>query len=191
MNKKSKSDYNREYYEKNKESEKKRKLEWYYENKDKIDKEKQAERLKDWSKKNREHVKAYRDATKDKGNARRRELYAQEEDRRISARQKALEWSRANPEKRKAQRLRDYKISAEDFESMLEKQGGKCAICGYSSQEKLNFFPLIDHCHKTGKVRGILCLNCNHGLGQFKDSKERLARAILYLESSESEIVKP
>ena len=40
MNKKSKSDYNREYYEKNKESEKKRKLEWYYENKDKIDKEK-------------------------------------------------------------------------------------------------------------------------------------------------------
>ncbi|MEV4482794.1 endonuclease VII domain-containing protein [Micromonospora coxensis] len=55
------------------------------------------------------------------------------------------------------------------------EQGGVCAICGGEDPQHL------DHDHRTGWVRGILCFNCNGGLGQFRDSPTRLARAITYL----------
>ncbi|MFV2101507.1 endonuclease VII domain-containing protein [Micromonospora sp. LOL_024] len=58
---------------------------------------------------------------------------------------------------------------------MLAAQCGACAVCGDPNPEHL------DHDHRTGWVRGILCFNCNGGLGQFRDSPTRLARAITYL----------
>jgi Recombination endonuclease VII len=65
------------------------------------------------------------------------------------------------------------------IESMLEKQGGMCGLCGDKLQE--GRLQALDHDHQTGRVRDILCHSCNKGLGGFRDSPERLTKAILYL----------
>lgn len=63
-------------------------------------------------------------------------------------------------------------------------QGGLCAICGgdgfvMKGCHKMKL--VVDHCHETGVVRGLLCHNCNRGLGLFKDSETSLVEAIKYL----------
>jgi hypothetical protein len=68
---------------------------------------------------------------------------------------------------------------------MLERQGNKCALCrqdwhGFSTSK--GDLPHVDHCHRTGKVRGILCGNCNTALGRFGDDPGKLRAAIAYLE---------
>lgn len=70
---------------------------------------------------------------------------------------------------------RRYGIGEKEFQELLAEQGGVCAVCGAEDPQHL------DHDHRTGWVRGILCFNCNGGLGQFRDSPTRLARAITYL----------
>lgn len=80
-----------------------------------------------------------------------------------------------------------YGITAEDYLNMLESQQGVCAICkqasparsrrGVSEDRRLS----VDHCHETGKVRGLLCTKCNTGLGMFGDDTARLLSAIYYL----------
>ena len=80
--------------------------------------------------------------------------------------------------------LRRYGISLEDFEKMKKEQDGKCAICG-SPPGKRDL--AVDHDHKTGKVRALLCNGrCNRGLGLFRDDIEYLKSAILYLEKHSS-----
>jgi hypothetical protein len=68
---------------------------------------------------------------------------------------------------------------------MLELQNGVCAICGkeeYSKDRIGNIKQLcVDHDHTTGKIRGLLCNNCNRGLGFFQDSSEYLKSAIAFL----------
>ena len=73
---------------------------------------------------------------------------------------------------------RTYGISLEEYESLLESQDNVCKIC---KTEKIGKHLAVDHDHKTGKIRGILCENCNRGLGMFKDSPELLQNAIQYL----------
>lgn len=73
-----------------------------------------------------------------------------------------------------------YGITQEDYLEMLLNQGGVCAICG-----EAGVMLCIDHDHATGKIRGLLCAHCNHGLGKFKDRRDLLARASEYLERSE------
>lgn len=85
--------------------------------------------------------------------------------------------------KRKSQELKwRYGITLEEREQMIIEQNGKCAICGVHVDSKAH----TDHCHTTGKVRGILCTTCNRGLGYFKDSAEIIQNAIRYLEKHES-----
>lgn len=72
---------------------------------------------------------------------------------------------------------------------MLKNQGGVCAICGKpeTSTHKSGTMKslAVDHCHATGKVRGLLCSACNHGIGHLKDSKEIMRAAIKYIEEHE------
>ncbi len=72
---------------------------------------------------------------------------------------------------------RMYNITYDDFETLWIDQEYKCAICDSNISEKFN----VDHCHTSGKVRGILCWDCNIGLGKFKDKIINLERAIKYL----------
>jgi hypothetical protein len=71
-----------------------------------------------------------------------------------------------------------YGIGQVDFDEMLLLQGGVCAICGAGDPQH------VDHDHRTGRVRGILCFNCNGGLGQFRDDPAILAQAITYLKGT-------
>jgi hypothetical protein len=72
-----------------------------------------------------------------------------------------------------------YGLSTADYNAMLRRQNGACAICRQKSAERL----CVDHCHKTNRVRGLLCRKCNTGLGCFGDDPERIEAAIAYLQA--------
>lgn len=78
-----------------------------------------------------------------------------------------------------------YGISHDDYDEIYNAQNGKCAICS-THQSELSVRLVVDHNHDTSEVRGLLCANCNLGLGQFKDNKSILECAIMYLNESEN-----
>lgn len=94
------------------------------------------------------------------------------------ARYNSGEAGRANNWKYQIQRR--YGISGEQYETMLTEQEYSCKICGCSVEDNGKSLA-VDHCHDTGKVRDLLCHNCNVGLGNFKDNVELMMKAIEYL----------
>jgi hypothetical protein len=76
-------------------------------------------------------------------------------------------------------RREKYGLTSDEYQSMLEQQNHVCAICHQKCTSKPSL--AVDHDHVTGKVRGLLCGNCNNGLGRFKDNVEWLSNAIEYL----------
>lgn len=74
-----------------------------------------------------------------------------------------------------------YGISLEKYNEILCSQNNSCAICKKHKDEFTKALA-VDHCHTTGKVRGLLCTNCNRALGNIRDSIDGLKNAILYLE---------
>lgn len=96
-----------------------------------------------------------------------------------------VKWKKASakyyaPDKRRNKTLRAYGLTEETYNEMFDSQGGKCLICG----DALTL--VVDHDHVTGKVRGLLCNQCNVGLGSFKDRLDLLRNAVLYLQKSVS-----
>lgn len=94
-------------------------------------------------------------------------------------------WRKANPEKAREAVRQSYKrnrlsqvygIDRTEYEAMLEKQKGKCPICTKRLRR-----PSIDHCHITGKVRGVLCRHCNSSLSVFEKDPSAVDRLISYL----------
>jgi len=106
---------------------------------------------------------------------------------------RALKWQRENRERyldrqrsyagtvsrktsnRKSHLKRKYGLTLEAFDELLASQGGGCAICGTTDADN------VDHDHTSGRVRGILCFNCNITIGQAQDDEDRLASAMAYL----------
>ena len=83
---------------------------------------------------------------------------------------------------RQATLQRKYGITVEEYNDMLAAQGGKCKICGRTDSGSVATNHLaVDHCHTTGKVRGILCDPCNRGLGLFQDNPDLTEAATAYL----------
>lgn len=81
---------------------------------------------------------------------------------------------------------RRYGISLKEYENLLEKQNGVCAICKAPNTDRRRYPYLhVDHCHSTGKVRGLLCPVCNKALGLFRDNTKILQRAINYITNKE------
>lgn len=74
-----------------------------------------------------------------------------------------------------------YGITLEVYKLMLEDQNNACAICQSSSPGHKKRYFSVDHCHKTGRIRGLLCQDCNAGIGYLKDRVENLIAAISYL----------
>lgn len=81
-----------------------------------------------------------------------------------------------------------YGLSIEQYEKMVWDREGRCDICGEEpapvSDGRLSL--VVDHSHESGEVRGLLCLWCNTGIGQFRDSAGRLQSAIDYLSKNQS-----
>jgi len=76
---------------------------------------------------------------------------------------------------------RQYAITEETYAAIFKKQDGRCAICRCQQHyQRL----AVDHDHKTGMVRGLLCVHCNRGLGRFFDSSLRLRNAAAYIENA-------
>jgi hypothetical protein len=79
-----------------------------------------------------------------------------------------------------------YGVCNTKYDEMLTAQHGKCAICSCTLNSSRYTKLAIDHDHKTNEVRGLLCTNCNTGIGLFKDSPIRLSSAIEYLKRFDS-----
>lgn len=79
----------------------------------------------------------------------------------------------------------NYGLTKEQYEELLEKQGGVCAICGQpemrTTKAGVAMLLHVDHCHNSGKIRGLLCHKCNSALGLFMESSEILSSAVNYL----------
>lgn len=102
-------------------------------------------------------------------------------DKKEARKQRALERYYADPQERQANNFYyKYGITKAEAISLQESQGNKCAICEQELTDSKKTH--VDHCHETNKVRGILCLHCNTGLGHFKDNPELLRKAIAYLD---------
>ena len=85
-----------------------------------------------------------------------------------------------NKRKAEANMLKKFGMTPDDYNKMLEEQGHGCAICSTKEPRGQGRFH-IDHCHSTGKIRGLLCAKCNVGLGQFDDNIEKMSSAIRYI----------
>lgn len=101
----------------------------------------------------------------------------------------AKRWAEKNPSRRKeiaynSKLKSNYGIELAGYQRMLEQQDGKCAICGgEGGAGRSEVFKLfVDHCHTTGKIRGLLCMKCNSGLGYFEDDIMKMKSAIQYLQ---------
>lgn len=104
----------------------------------------------------------------------------------------ARRWRRANPHKaherywsnpqgeRERHLIRKYGVTLAAYDRMFAEQGGKCAVCAKTQTRAFD----VDHDHKTGVVRGLLCTNCNRMIGHAGDSANNLERAADYLRSS-------
>lgn len=108
------------------------------------------------------------------------------------ARLAAEEPDKAKAMRRKHALKRLYGMAVEEVETLLASQGNACRICGeevllVNGQRNEKQTSVVDHCHKTGKVRGILCLRCNMGLGSFRDNPTFLAAAIRYIKENSLE----
>jgi len=131
--------------------------------------------------------KEYYKNHKEKINAQKRHWELNNKEKRALYRQKNKDRYRSYQLKRK------FGITLLDYKKLLRKQNGTCALCAATSSKggigvgigknskgirRLS----VDHCHKTGKIRGLLCSNHNRGLGMFSDSIVELLKAIKYLE---------
>ena len=97
---------------------------------------------------------------------------------------KSKEYHKKNPEYRIKSCVKKYGLSLEDFKKIFKEQNGCCKICG-KHQSEFKKRLSVDHNHSTGKVRGLLCINCNRGLGSFKDNIKNLKTAVVYIINNE------
>jgi hypothetical protein len=143
--------------------------------------------------------RAYQSANRETINARQREYLAANSEKK---RERDRAYHAANREKRVAygryyyasktrerQLVSLYGISEQEYQSMLERQGGVCAICRKPETathaksgvvKRLN----VDHCHETGQIRGLLCQSCNRAIGLLNHDKDLFHQAIAYLSRS-------
>lgn len=127
---------------------------------------------------NRRGKTDFQSACKSCSNLRRKKWISENKDKELNRRKdyyiKNKEQVKLSTEKNRLKRK--YGISKEDYETMYTNQFGSCAIC-FNMSVKL----VIDHCHTSGKVRALLCNQCNKGLGCFSENKETIKNAIEYL----------
>lgn len=145
-----------------------------------------ADQNKAWRKRNPEKIRAYeakyRAAAPEKNKAKNKAYYAANAQKRLAA---AREWAAANPERVRARqnRLRWQAAGIDPIaaEVLRRTHRGVCDCCGRTKPGGRWGWNL-DHCHDTGRIRGILCHNCNTAIGKLGDNLEGVMNAVRYLE---------
>ena len=98
-----------------------------------------------------------------------------------------MKWQKANPEKHRASNrrrmLKKYGLTPESYDQIWISQGYACAVCRSTAPNSSKGWQ-VDHCHATGKVRGILCSHCNRMLAGAVDNPEHLIRGLEYLKKA-------
>lgn len=154
----------RQYYLKNKDSIKAKSASYYAKNKERI--------LERMAKKHKENPEIMRKRVNDN--------YHNNPEYRAKTKVYSRKWVENNPDERKRHvrrsRIRAYGITPEKYDGMLEEQGNRCAICKGGNRRAMG----IDHDHKTGKVRGLLCDSCNISLGHV-EKEGFLEKALQYI----------
>lgn len=136
-----------------------------------------AEYMREWRAKNKEkNAKYQQEYTK---------RYRKENKEKLNAANK--KWREENKEQdnfvmETARLKRKYNLAREDYETLIESQNNCCKICGLPAKNNTQGKLYVDHCHTTGKVRGLLCMKCNTALGLLNDNKELLKEMIDYLD---------
>ena len=158
------SQYHEKYYQVKMEAIKTKSKAWYWNNVERASK----------------RAKKYRDANKE-------ELTVKAKNYRKKNREYICQKDREDYRKPREQNrilLRNFGITLEQFNAMSEARNHLCAICSRSQVKTMSRLS-VDHCHKTGAVRGLLCTRCNTGIGMLEDSPEIAASAFKYLKSFE------
>jgi hypothetical protein len=127
---------------------------------------------------------------REKENARSRELYTNDPEYRERKNTRERKQRVNNPKyrekintkRRESDLKRKYNITPEEYNRIFEEQEGKCKICE-TPQSELKKRLAVDHCHHSGKVRGLICSRCNTGMGNLRDDPKLLEKAKQYLES--------
>lgn len=145
-------------------------------------KKRRAESAREWRRKNperaKEHAQRSRDRNYDKIRARQA---AWVEHNREYVQEKARAYYQKNRDRvRENNWKKTFGITAEQYHTLLKIQDGRCAICKTDTPGKGEWFA-VDHDHKTGLIRGLLCVHCNVGLGHFQDAPDLLITASEYL----------
>jgi len=178
--------YQKDYYEKNKEAIAAYKKAYNEKNKEAI-----AAYEKAYREENKESIAAYKKAYYQKNKEylnKRRRMYNKANKEYVASLRREV-----NKKHYEANRdyyaelnlIRKYGITLEDKERMLNDQGNNCKICCQDFSADVN--PVVDHCHASGVVRGLLCNRCNVGLGMFQDNPLELVKAIEYLKEQGEE----
>ncbi len=92
----------------------------------------------------------------------------------------------ALPQLRREANLKQYGLSTEQFEDMCKAQNGLCKICRQPPNGRWKTL-VVDHCHTTGRIRGLLCSNCNLAVGHLRDNPQYAREAAAYLRRSQEE----
>jgi recombinational DNA repair protein (RecF pathway) len=134
-------------------------------------------KMVEWQRNNPERVKTARDKWRAKPGSREKEYQA------------TKRWQKEHPTELRLQRfkqnLKQYGLTFEDYETMKQLQQNCCAICGNTSERNLD----VDHNHSTGKVRELLCSNCNTAVGLLKEDEQLFRKATEYLHKHNSTIL--
>ncbi len=169
--------------------------EWYQANRDRILREKR-EQYKLTGPVKRDYQRKYRAANIDKVRQADRDRWPErkhDDEYRRKQREKANAWYQANREYVKARGremrlLREYGITEAEYEQRVKHQNGVCAICRKVPEDGTRL--VIDHCHESGIVRGLLCDGCNQAIGRLGDTAISVRRAFTYLASFEDSLEK-
>ena len=170
------------------EADRKKRLKWYYKNRERAN-----EANKKWEQANRERRNKtrmlwYHAHKDDPGYREKRNAQAAARKRanpdKIAAQRKLYD-SRKTPEQKKAAGRRNhlkytFGITVADYDALMQKQNGQCAICGTTDPAPMSCL-FVDHDHATDRIRGLLCFHCNSGLGHFRDDPVILEIALDYL----------
>jgi len=149
-------------------------------------KENKKEGLRKWRAKNAEYVRQKRREYDAKNLEKKKQYdkaYCLKNAEKMN--RAAKEWQKNNPEAVFRIKLKHkYGITPDEVRAMLEKQNHVCAICGTTNFNNRGRCLEVDHCHTTGRVRGMLCSGCNAAIGLMKDNPISLRAAAMYLEGT-------